>query len=104
MASKITSKGQVTIPKAMRDHLGVKEGDEVEFIYDQDGSVQIRKRVNPAAMAKALREARKHIVLDMTADEYLKLTRGEDWNKVTRAVPKPRPKAKTRPSRKGRAA
>ena len=29
--SKLTSKGQVTIPKAVRDSLGLKEGDELIF-------------------------------------------------------------------------
>ena len=31
MEAKITSKGQVTLPKAVRDALGLKEGDEVVF-------------------------------------------------------------------------
>ena len=30
-AAKMTSKGQVTVPKAVRDALGIKEGDEVIF-------------------------------------------------------------------------
>ena len=30
-AAKATSKGQVTVPKAVRDALGIKEGDEVVF-------------------------------------------------------------------------
>ncbi len=30
-AAKVTSKGQVTVPKAVRDALGIKEGDEVVF-------------------------------------------------------------------------
>lgn len=30
-AAKVTSKGQVTLPKAVRDALGIKEGDEVIF-------------------------------------------------------------------------
>jgi antitoxin PrlF len=31
IAAKITSKGQVTVPKAVRDALGIKDGDEVVF-------------------------------------------------------------------------
>lgn len=31
VAAKVTSKGQVTVPKAVRDALGIKEGDEVTF-------------------------------------------------------------------------
>jgi antitoxin PrlF len=30
-AAKVTSKGQITVPKAVREALGIKEGDEVVF-------------------------------------------------------------------------
>jgi AbrB family looped-hinge helix DNA binding protein len=30
-AARVTSKGQVTVPKAVRDALGIKEGDELIF-------------------------------------------------------------------------
>jgi len=30
-AARVTSKGQVTVPKAVREALGIKEGDEVVF-------------------------------------------------------------------------
>lgn len=30
-AARVTSKGQVTLPKAVRDALGIKQGDEVVF-------------------------------------------------------------------------
>jgi antitoxin PrlF len=33
-AAKVTSKGQVTVPKAVRDALGIKEGDDVVFRVD----------------------------------------------------------------------
>lgn len=35
--TKITSKGQVTIPKIVRDRLGLKPGDEIEFVEDKEG-------------------------------------------------------------------
>ena len=31
VTSKLTSKGQITIPKAVRDALGLSEGDELVF-------------------------------------------------------------------------
>ena len=34
VAAKVTSKGQVTVPKVVRDALGIKEGDEVVFRVD----------------------------------------------------------------------
>jgi len=30
-AAKVTSKGQITVPKTVREALGIKEGDEVVF-------------------------------------------------------------------------
>lgn len=35
----VTSKGQVTIPKAIRDALGVRPGDRVRFHQREDGTV-----------------------------------------------------------------
>jgi AbrB family looped-hinge helix DNA binding protein len=34
VAAKVTSKGQVTVPKAVREALGIKEGDEIVFRVD----------------------------------------------------------------------
>jgi AbrB family looped-hinge helix DNA binding protein len=34
VAAKVTSKGQVTVPKPVRDALGLKEGDDVVFRVD----------------------------------------------------------------------
>lgn len=39
--STLTSKGQTTIPKAIRDHLGVTEGDRLDFVVQPDGRVVI---------------------------------------------------------------
>lgn len=48
MAVKITSKGQITIPKAVREGLGLRPGDEIEFVAE-GGVYRIRKvlRNNP---------------------------------------------------------
>jgi antitoxin PrlF len=40
--STVTSKGQVTIPKRIRDELGLSAGTEVEFIVQKDGSIRVR--------------------------------------------------------------
>jgi antitoxin PrlF len=39
MATTVTSKGQVTIPKAVRDLLGLKPGHAVTFELAADGRV-----------------------------------------------------------------
>jgi len=35
LAARVTSKGQVTIPKAVRDQLGIVEGDEIVFRVEE---------------------------------------------------------------------
>lgn len=40
---RITSKGQVTIPKEMRDRTGLLPGAEVEFTLDEDWSGFVRR-------------------------------------------------------------
>ncbi len=43
MATTITSKGQVTIPKRVRDSLRLKPGDGVGFVVNRDGEVVVHK-------------------------------------------------------------
>ena len=45
-SSTLTSKGQTVIPKAIRDHLGLHPGDELDFLVHNGGEVVIR----PAAL------------------------------------------------------
>jgi AbrB family looped-hinge helix DNA binding protein len=42
-ASTISSKGQITVPRDIRNHLGLKEGDRVEFVVEND-----RTTIRPA--------------------------------------------------------
>jgi len=41
MESTITAKGQTTIPKEVRDRLGLKTGSRVKYFIDMDGRVEI---------------------------------------------------------------
>jgi len=45
----LTSKGQITIPKAIRDHLHLKSGDRLEFLVQEDGSVVVMPATLDAA-------------------------------------------------------
>jgi AbrB family looped-hinge helix DNA binding protein len=77
---RITSKGQVTIPKPMRDAFGLLPGTEVEFLPDE-GEIRVRKakagRRRGEEVIEHLREAGKNYT--MTTEEVMRLTRGEDW-------------------------
>jgi AbrB family looped-hinge helix DNA binding protein len=39
--AKLTTKGQITIPKEIRDHLGLQAGSQVEFVIDETGKVKL---------------------------------------------------------------
>ena len=55
MESAITSKGQITIPKAIREYLHVKPGDRVKFFMHPDGTVVLLPKVPITALRGILR-------------------------------------------------
>ena len=76
----MTSKGQVTIPKRMRDHLRLKPGAEVQFEVIAGGRVVIlpRGKAKPGKSRFAsLVGFAKGKGPDMSTDEIMALTRGE---------------------------
>ena len=76
MATTVTRKGQVTIPKPLRDYLGIRPGSQVDFRRTDDGSVVIEKADGhrpPSRFAKARGSAGP----GMTTDELMALLRGE---------------------------
>lgn len=40
-SSTLTSKGQVTVPKAIRERLGLRSGDRLEFRVTEQGKVMV---------------------------------------------------------------
>ncbi len=63
--SKVTTKGQITIPKAIRVALGVEAGDRVEFVVREDGVVEMIARTRPLlSLAGILGERRLGVGLD----------------------------------------
>ena len=49
--SKITSKGQITLPKELRTRLGIGPGDEVEFV-EENGVFWLKKKVRESHFGK----------------------------------------------------
>ena len=41
--ARVTSKGQVTVPKAIRQTLGVRRGDLLVFVPHPEGHVEVRR-------------------------------------------------------------
>jgi AbrB family looped-hinge helix DNA binding protein len=64
--STLTSKGQTTIPKSIRDGLGMKAGDRMTFTLMPDGVVVMRvKNKHVAALAGILhKKGRKTVPVE----------------------------------------
>ncbi|MEO5338151.1 MAG: type II toxin-antitoxin system PrlF family antitoxin [Magnetospirillum sp. WYHS-4] len=50
----LTSKGQTTIPKDIRDHLGLQAGDKLRFLIDADGRVTLVPNTIPVKDLKGI--------------------------------------------------
>lgn len=81
MSYALTRKSQVTLPKNMRLHLGVRPGDAVDFERLPDGRVAIAPAQPQPAKLKAANPFRKFIgigIAGLSTEEVLRETRGED--------------------------
>lgn len=78
MTSKVTSKGQVTIPREIREKFGLLPHTVIEFIVEPGGPRLARAKVKNTRglqIVERMRHSRrKHA---MSTDEILALTRGE---------------------------
>jgi antitoxin PrlF len=45
-SATLTSKGQITIPKAVRDRLGLEVGDQLEFVFEAQGDRVVLRPAN----------------------------------------------------------
>jgi AbrB family looped-hinge helix DNA binding protein len=77
MSTTLTIKGQVTIPKHVRDAVGLQPGHRVEFAVTDDGQVIIRK-AGPAKPVQPDRFDRATGTADIRwrTDELMALLRG----------------------------
>jgi AbrB family looped-hinge helix DNA binding protein len=77
MSTTVTSKGQVTIPKPVRDRLGLAPGTKVAFAVDERGRAYLAaedgRRPRPGRFARLKGTADA----GLSTDEIMRLTRGE---------------------------
>jgi antitoxin PrlF len=72
MRSTISEKGQVTVPKPLRDRLGIRGGDRLEFT-EESGGLVVRKATDQDPV-----EAVYGILsLGESTDEVLRALRGD---------------------------
>lgn len=82
MGTTLTSKGQITIPKKIRETLGLEPGSEVEFDLDGQGRIVIHKSGARTGRRVARKDrfarARGRASVKWRTDELMALLRRED--------------------------
>jgi antitoxin PrlF len=74
----ITVKGQVTLPKKVRDAVGLKPGDKVEIRATASGGIFIEKPGTSRSYRERLDAlAKRRLIRDITTDEFMEASRGE---------------------------
>lgn len=76
MSATVTIKGQVTIPKPVRDLLGIGPGSKVDFRRAADGSV-VLVRADHIRPASRFARLRGQAGAGLGTDAIMALTRGE---------------------------
>jgi AbrB family looped-hinge helix DNA binding protein len=54
MQATVTSKGQITLPKELRDKLGLSTGDRVVFYFEDDQGVRLVPKHVPVSRLKGM--------------------------------------------------
>ena len=76
----ITSKGQVTIPLSVRDRLGLKSGDQIDFVLESKGRVTLKStRVPFETLRGILKNTRRKPVSVRQMDQAIERTVREKW-------------------------
>jgi AbrB family looped-hinge helix DNA binding protein len=78
MATTLTAKGQLTIPKRVRDRLGVKPGSKIDFDLAPDGRVVLIPLGETHPADDRFDRAVGIAGPGMTTDEWMQLFRGDD--------------------------
>ncbi len=79
MPTTLTSKGQVTIPKQIRDALNLAPGCAVDFAVNRDGDVVIHKvGARPRRKPDRFDAVRGKANVKWRTDDLMNLLRGED--------------------------
>lgn len=73
--AKLTSKSQCTVPKSVRDYLGLKPGDEIDFVKDAEGRLIVKRHIEGNPFEQWAGYA-KHLA-GVDVDELIREMRGE---------------------------
>lgn len=78
MATTLTTRGQVTIPKPIRDRLGLGPGSAVEFEIAEDGRIILRRADRTVPARNRFERLRGRATAGLSTDQIMALMRGGD--------------------------
>ncbi len=76
-STTLTSKGQVTIPKAVRDELGLRAGDRVAFRVLEDGTVVVEPETVELLDLKGILKPKRKGITIAEMDEVIRTAAGK---------------------------
>jgi antitoxin PrlF len=76
MATTVTVKGQVTIPKKVRDAAGIHPGDRVDVRATPKGVMIEKPDAADSYKIRILEVAKRGVIRGITTDELMEMTRG----------------------------
>lgn len=78
-ASTVTRKGQITLPKAVRERLHLRAGDKVEFVVLDDGRVELIPVTAPVTRLKGMVPPPKRPISLEDMDAAIRRRAGRTW-------------------------
>ena len=82
MATNVTVKGQVTLPKALREAAGIRPGDRVTVRVRPEGGVIIEAEAAVKSAEAYMRRledmSRRRPIRRLSTEDIMRMTRGED--------------------------
>lgn len=79
IAMRVTSKGQVTIPKPVRDKLNIIEGTEIDF-SEENGRFFLTVKDHSQYWRSRIERTIGTMDTDLSTADIMRLTRGSDWD------------------------
>lgn len=89
MQAKVTSKGQITLPKRVRDSLSIRTGDRLEFALGYPNEIRIRKKKQPGSSvgcAKHLLESSQQPLTVERQDEAIRNRMRKKYGHLVKGV------------------
>jgi antitoxin PrlF len=74
-AATLTSKGQITLPKSVRERLGVEAGDRIEFIESEEGFLVVPATRDIRSLKGIVPKPKKPVTIDEMNQSIAKMGR-----------------------------